>query len=150
MALGQVRASRLTDAELVYTPSQIALACLHIAAPTAAAQWASWKGNEDVLGILGGVQDIIRKEGNVPPVDDTMREIDRRLRICKNPEKVVGSKEYVAMQEKKAKKAEAKRARKAHASQKAFEEGDPFGDQLTGKRGVDGDDEEDEEDDDDE
>jgi cyclin H len=91
---------------------------------------------------------MIRHDGMVPQTDDTMREIDRRLKICKNPEKIVGSKAYLVKQEKAAKKAEAKRARKAQAIQRAVEEGDPFGTELDGKEGdaeLDDDDDDDDE-----
>jgi cyclin H len=66
--------------------------------PEFAEEWAKAKFEEDVLkeefGILEGVKSIIAAEGTVPDVE-TVREIDRRLRICKNPEKVVGTKAYV-------------------------------------------------------
>ncbi|EIN13489.1 cyclin-like protein [Punctularia strigosozonata HHB-11173 SS5] len=146
-ALTHARAARLTDAELIYTPSQIALACLHLVAPETAAQWARSKGSEAVLGILGAIGQMIRRDGTVPQTDNTMREIDRRLKICKNPEKVVGSKAYIAKQERAARKAEAKRVRKAQAIQKAVDEGDPFGNELAGSQaGVDPDDDDDDDD----
>ena len=86
-----VRASRLTDAELIYTPSQIALACFHIAAPALAEQWATAKGESDVIALLPTISDLILQEGKQPDLE-RVREIDKRLRICKNPEKVVGTK----------------------------------------------------------
>lgn len=97
-AISHVRVARLTDVELLYSPSQIALACWHLVSPEFAEEWAKAKFEEDVLkeefGILEGVKSIIAAEGTVPDVE-TVREIDRRLRICKNPEKVVGTKAYV-------------------------------------------------------
>lgn len=119
-----------------------------MSSPAIAAQWASWKGNEAVLGIIPTIEEMIRAQGTVPAVDERMRLIDRRLKSCTNPEKVVGSKAYLAAQEKKAKKAEAKRARKAQASQKALDDGDPFGRHLGGgAENVDPDDEDDDDED---
>ncbi|THH20861.1 hypothetical protein EW146_g610 [Bondarzewia mesenterica] len=124
-ALRHVRTSRITDAELVYTPSQIALACMSLAQPNLAAAWARSKGVEPIEAI----KQMILQDGNIPSVE-VVREIDRRLKLCKNPEKVVGSTAYVAKKEKDAKEATEKRARKAEEVRKAIEEGDPFGDEL--------------------
>ncbi|KAG5730890.1 Cyclin mcs2, partial [Termitomyces sp. T112] len=46
-ALTHVRASRLTDAELIYTPSQIALAAFALVAPELANQWSNSKLRTD-------------------------------------------------------------------------------------------------------
>lgn len=72
-----------------------------------------------------------------------MREVDRRLKLCKNPEKVVGSKAYAKKQDEAERKAEEKRRRKAAETRKAMEDGDPFGSELTGDAGVDDDDDDD-------
>jgi len=42
-----------------------------------------------------------------------VREVDRRLRICKNPEKVVGSKAYLARKLEDERVAEEKRSKKS-------------------------------------
>lgn len=47
-----------------------------------------------VLSIMQEISDIITQEGKAPDVE-RVREIDRRLRICKNPEKVEGSRASV-------------------------------------------------------
>ncbi|ESK98340.1 cyclin-dependent protein kinase regulator [Moniliophthora roreri MCA 2997] len=134
IALTHVRASRLTDAELIYTPSQIALAALHLAAPDIAKKWLQSKddtlprsGSEPpgILASVEGIQELIAKSGHVPDVE-AVREVDRRLKLCKNPEKVVGSKAYLAKKAEEDKKAEDKRSRKANDTAVV----DPFGDAL--------------------
>jgi len=137
-ALNHVRASRLTDAEFIYTPSQIALAAFSLAAPDVAQQWLESKQavteapTKIPLGILGSIEalkNLIVDAGQ--PETEAVREVDRRLRLCKNPEKVVGSKAYLARKAEEEKKAEDKRNRKAMEVEKAAAEGaDPFGDEL--------------------
>lgn len=95
-ALSLVRASRMTDVELIYTPSQIALACFHRASPSLAEQWINAKspqtGNgESLLDVIRDIQQVIEHESGAPEVE-VVRGIDKRLKICTNPEKVVGSK----------------------------------------------------------
>ncbi|KAI0051759.1 cyclin-like protein [Auriscalpium vulgare] len=131
VALQHVRTSRLTDAELLYSPSQIALACMSLAAPDLAASWAQAKGAEPALETIQAIKDMILRDGDVPSVE-VVREIDRRLKVCKNPEKVVGSKAYIARKAQEEKNAEAKRAKKAEGVRRAMEDGDPFGDELNG------------------
>ncbi|THU91760.1 cyclin-like protein [Dendrothele bispora CBS 962.96] len=142
-ALNYVRASRLTDAEFIYTPSQIALAAFSLAAPEIAQQWLKSKqavseSNPSsptqippgILGSLEFIKGLIVNAGQ-PPETEAVREVDRRLRLCKNPEKVVGSKAYLARKAEQEKKAEEKRNRKAMEVEKAAAEGvDPFGDEL--------------------
>ncbi|CCM00917.1 uncharacterized protein FIBRA_02963 [Fibroporia radiculosa] len=144
IALKHVRAARLTDAELVYTPSQIALACLSLAAPTLASSWARWKfpnqPEPPVLAVLESIKTMIATHG-VPPDVEAVREVDRRLKLCKNPEKVVGSSAYQKKQEEAERKADEKRRRKAAEVRKAMEDGDPFGSELVG--GLDDDDDDD-------
>lgn len=90
-AIAHVRAARLTDVELIYTPSQIALACWRLVSPGLAEQWARAKFEPDVISILPEIGQMILEEGKPPDVG-RVREIDKRLRICKNPEKVPGTK----------------------------------------------------------
>ncbi|KAK7463733.1 hypothetical protein VKT23_005670 [Stygiomarasmius scandens] len=137
-ALSHVRASRLTDAEFIYTPSQIALAAFSLAAPDVAQQWleskqavteAPTKIPPGILESIEALKKLIADAGQ--PETEAVREVDRRLRLCKNPEKVVGSKAYLARKAEEEKKAEDKRNRKAMEVEKAAAEGtDPFGDEL--------------------
>lgn len=135
--LGHIRASRLTDAELIYSPSQISLACLAIISPNLAAEWAQSKGSEAVLGVIESVKTIISEE-SAPPDVELVREVDRRLKLCKNPEKVVGSEAYKAKKAEEEKAATMKRVLKADSVREA-EIGDPFGSEL-GSRQLDEDD----------
>ncbi|KAJ7630739.1 cyclin-like protein [Roridomyces roridus] len=135
-ALQHVRASRLSDAELVYTPSQIALASLSMASPDLASEWAASKFPPDspsVPGLqttLASIRALI--ESSVVPNVEAVRAVDLRLKLCKNPEKVVGSKAYLAKKAEDERKAEEKRMKKAA---EATTEGDPFGDELAGGPG---------------
>jgi cyclin H len=152
-ALTHVASSRLTDAELVYTPSQIALACMHLASPSLATLWYRSKHPTAIdVAIdaplphpIPAVEALISSRGRAPPVE-AVREVDRRLKLCKNPEKVEGSKAYLAKQAELEKKAEIKRKKKAASVRIAMEEGDPFGEpleKLTPAAGADDDDDDD-------
>lgn len=134
-AMMHVRASRLTDAELIYSPSQIALACMSLASLAIASQWSASKisGSTDTLQpTIEKIKSLITQSGYIPDVE-SVRTVDRRLKLCKNPEKVVGSKAYLAKKAEEERKADAKRSRKADEIRKAMENGDPFGDELSGK-----------------
>jgi len=137
-ALGHVRASRLTDAEFIYTPSQIALAALSSVSPEAATMWSEAKVPADLLdakisaaalrSTVEAIQSLILSSGQIPDVE-AVREVDRRLRICKNPEKVPGTKAYLAKKAEGERLAEEKRARKMEILQNTVAE-DPFGEEL--------------------
>ena len=138
IALKHIRASRLSDTELIYPPSQIALAALSLADPELASQWTNAKaaGMDDLGQLLGSVQSMIVSQGQPPSVDD-VREVDRRLRLCKNPEKVVGSNAYLAKKMDDERIAAEKRSKKAAESTKAMEGEDPFGTELKSRGLVD-------------
>ncbi|KAF9240914.1 cyclin-like protein [Melanogaster broomeanus] len=136
MALKHVRSSRFTDAELVYTPSQIALASLSLASPLLAQRWSDSKSSgaaesaSDTLeSTIGTIKYLITQTGHPPDVE-AVREVDRRLKLCKNPEKVVGSKAYLARKVEEERKAEVKRNKKADDVRRAIEGDDPFGSSL--------------------
>lgn len=134
-AVKRVRASRLTDAELIYTPSQIALACLSLASPSFASQWFDSKtpvSTDTLWATIENIKMLILQSGNAPGVE-SVRDIDRRLKLCKNPEKVEGSRAYLAKKAADEKTAEEKRNKKANEVRKSMEDGDPFGKELTGK-----------------
>jgi cyclin H len=142
-ALSHVRASRLTDAELIYTPSQIAFAALSLAAPDLASQWSASKilpaspssllSADTLPVVMDGVKSFITSAGHLPNLE-AVREVDRRLKLCKNPEKVVGSSAYLAKQAEEAKKAEDKRNRKAVEVHQTTTHGNPFGNELGASR----------------
>ena len=85
---------------------------------------------------------MIQSDGT-PPNVEAVREVDRRLRICKNPEKVVGSDAYKRKQEEQERKAAEKRKRKAELARKAMEDGDPFKSDVAREEELDDDDEDD-------
>ena len=135
-ALGHIRASRLTDAELIYTPSQIALAAFALTVPEIASQWLATKLPSEVTNLKQATEEImllITTHGQSPNVE-SVREVDRRLRLCKNPEKVVGSKAYLARKQDEERRTQEKRDRKAAESQKPADEEDVFGNELGQKR----------------
>ncbi|KAF8509761.1 cyclin-like protein [Hysterangium stoloniferum] len=125
----QVRSSRLTDAELIYTPSQIALACLASSSSAAAQSWAHSKGVSSIFdSVIPSIQDLIAQSG-IPPEVGVVKGIDKRLRICKNPEKVKGSKAWERREKEREERARIKREKKAEETRKAME-ADPFGGEL--------------------
>lgn len=150
--LNHVRASRMTDAELIYTPSQIALASLSLVSPDLASQWAGSKFPSKIpesaaslttlQEAIEAIKGLITSHGH-PPNVESVREVDRRLKLCKNPEKVIGSNAYLARKAEAEKKAEEKRNRKAIEVQKAMIDGDPFGSELNSQVIDDDDDDED-------
>ena len=75
---------------------------------------------------------MITTDGTMPDVE-AVREVDRRLKLCKNPEKVVGSNAYRRKQEEAERRAAEKRSRKADLTRKAMADGDPFGNELAGQ-----------------
>ncbi|KAG8856956.1 hypothetical protein FRB96_006219 [Tulasnella sp. 330] len=129
-ALTLVRSSRLTDAELIYTPSQIALSCFHATSRTLAEQWIDAKSlsnggqNGALIRILEDIQQMIETE-STPPDVELVRGIDKRLKHCTNPEKVKGSSAYLAKQADVEAEASRKRAKKAEEVRLAAER-DPF------------------------
>jgi len=97
----------LTDLEFTHSPSQIALACFRLSSPILIDAFLEWKYRSyDGEGLLYGVErdellEIIRDiEGVITgargEVDKTkVKEIDKRLKGCSNPEKVPGTALYV-------------------------------------------------------
>ncbi|KAG6846005.1 hypothetical protein H0H87_011053 [Tephrocybe sp. NHM501043] len=140
-ALTHIRASRLTDAELIYTPSQIALTAFSLAAPELASQWLRSKVPADPLALttttlpvlVDALASLIMTTGQ-PPDIEAVREVDRRLKLCKNPEKIVGSHAYLAKKAEEEKKAEEKRCKKASETVKDIQ--DPFHSTAKDSRGL--------------
>lgn len=135
-ALKHVRDSRFTDVELIYSPSQIALAALSLASPLLGKKWLDSKSSgvdetlsDTLWSTVNAIKDLILHTGHPPDVE-AVREVDRRLKLCKNPEKVVGSKAYLVRKAEEERKAEAKRSKKAQDIRRALEDDDPFGDAL--------------------
>lgn len=80
--------------------------------------------------VIEDIKCLITSQGHTPDVE-AVREVDRRLRICKNPEKVIGSKAYLARKLEDERLAEEKRSKKAAEMQEgANNNSDPFGNEL--------------------
>ncbi|KIY63645.1 cyclin-like protein [Cylindrobasidium torrendii FP15055 ss-10] len=129
-ALEHVRASRLSDVELIYSPSQIALAAMSLVFPAESDTWLSTKYPAESLHAIQTVVETIKTimtQACKAPEVETVRNVDRRLRTCKNPEKVVGSKAYLARQAEDERKDAEKRARKA---ENVTQDDDPFGSEM--------------------
>jgi cyclin H len=87
--------ARLTDAEFIYAPSQIALASFYLASEELAEQWARAKGvGQSGLDVIKEAASMIGQESEQRGGIDVgrLREVDRRLKVCKNPEKIPGTK----------------------------------------------------------
>ncbi|PVF98557.1 cyclin-like protein [Serendipita vermifera] len=134
-AIDHVRMSRLTDAEFIYAPAQIALASLHLASSDLAEQWARAKGlNQTELDVIKEAATMIGLESERGGGIDVevVREVDRRLRLCKNPEKIPGTKAYMKRQAAAEAAAAEKRARKAAAERESqVMEVDVFGENIS-------------------
>jgi len=85
--------------------------------------------SETMEPTLGAIKYIITQKGHPPDVE-AVREVDRRLKLCKNPEKVPGSKAYLARQAEEQRRAEEKRHKKAEDVRRAITESNPFGNEL--------------------
>jgi cyclin H len=95
-ALAHMRAARLTDAELLYTPSQIAVACVYLSDAQMAETYLSSKGSANILTTIQEVAELIQRDGKGADVA-LVKDIDRRLKLCKNPERVPGTKLCVVL-----------------------------------------------------
>jgi len=125
-AMTHVRTSRLTDAEFIYSPAQIAAASISLASPQVANTWMRSKGTGG--SFIPSLCAIIQEGSKLPGVE-MIREVDRRLKLCKNPEKVVGSSAYLAKKAQEERLAAEKRTKKADEIRNTSG-GDPFGSQL--------------------
>ena len=86
--------------------------------------------------VIDDIKRLITSQGHTPDVE-SVREVDRRLRICKNPEKVVGSKAYLARKLEGERVAEEKRNKKTAEMQgimQGINDNDPFGNELSKTR----------------
>jgi cyclin H len=126
-----VRSSRITDAEFIYSPSQIALAAVYSSQPTLAQRWAESKGMDMQLmeKTAGRIVAMVATDGKVPELE-RVREVDRRLRTCKNPEKTAGTAAYEQRKAEEDSVATEKRVHKALVAQRSMEMDDPFGGNL--------------------
>ncbi|GAA5967467.1 hypothetical protein JCM21900_004843 [Sporobolomyces salmonicolor] len=95
-----VRGSRQTPAELIYTPSQIAAACLRLADPSLVDTWLRAKtehaaakkqtGAEEgevMIQLLDQIGEMVLEVQRTPLDKAKVKDADRRLRWASNPEK---------------------------------------------------------------
>lgn len=90
-----IKASRLTDLEFFFTPSQIALAGFYAVDPGMVDTWLSSKHpsvtNDNSIEhneLVQLLQVIVKHLKDIPEVKpDEVRQVDRKLRFSRNPEK---------------------------------------------------------------
>jgi cyclin H len=117
VALETLSSSRLTDAEFIYTPAQIALACFRVSNRSLVDDFLDWRydtfksnlpqkpAGEDgetaarlpygmakdrLVQILQDIEVMI-KEGSGAVDVKKVKEVDKRLKLCTNPEKIPGT-----------------------------------------------------------
>lgn len=131
-ALEFIRKARLTDCEFIYTPSQIALAAIHELSAELAMRWAVTKGMDEATAnrICKDISSVVEREVKVIDVE-AVREVDRRLRTCKNPEKTAGSVVYESKKAAEVKRASERKDEKLANARQAMENEDPFGGNLS-------------------
>lgn len=139
---------RITDAEFLYTPSQIALAAFHAVDPVLTERWLASKldltskstlrkppSDEKLPQVEEILRDVVNpivaladaaKAGKLTDVEK-VRQVDRRLRFCKNPEKDPNSSLYKKRQRDHEAEEMSKRVKKEEEVRKKEEIfGDPF------------------------
>lgn len=143
---------RLTDAEFIYTPSQIALGAFYLADRSITERWlgkksllamesklhkkerhtspdkddASLSAEEISHYLVPALLALIEKAKSSVDVEH-VREVDRRLKYCKNPEKDPSSELYKKREREKEEEAEKKKMKKVEEIRKKEEEaGNPF------------------------
>ena len=105
-----LRSSRHTSAELIYSPSQIALSCLFLVSPALVEAYLSAKESKagqgkkasvlerkDMLRLLQEIGDTITHSQKNPIEKEKVKDVDKRLKWARNPEKDPSSALYVAL-----------------------------------------------------
>jgi len=100
-ALEHLQNSRLSDVEFLYTPSQIGLACFRPTDTSLVDDFLSWRYETDpliygvekdrLMEILGEIEELIRGVGTDEVDLKKVKEVDKRLKGCTNPEKIPGT-----------------------------------------------------------
>jgi cyclin H len=98
-AQSYLRSSRHTSAELIYSPSQIALACLHLVSPSLVESYLSSKEpkaertkttkleRETMVKLLREIGELVTFIQKNPVEKDKVKDVDKRLKWARNPEK---------------------------------------------------------------
>lgn len=104
-----LKASRLTDAEFLWTPSQIATAVWWISDPEGITEWIKSKAQRTlseansisvenqvklIMSYLPALVELIQKAKSTSIDKERVTAIDRRLKFCRNPEKDPNSNLY--------------------------------------------------------
>ena len=100
LALDHLTTSHLTDAEFLFTPSQIALACWQLADGEIVSLYLKWKYGQEGELQFGIARDALEEKlrsvaetiSSGPEMDmKLVKSVDKRLKGCTNPEKVPGT-----------------------------------------------------------
>ncbi|WVW86328.1 hypothetical protein I302_108370 [Kwoniella bestiolae CBS 10118] len=157
-ALNNLSSCLLTDLEFIYTPSQISLACFHLSNTQLVEGYLEYKyfnisesstgdldgegstGNEAIpfgmekdrlLEILNDIEMIIKRDGHGEFDLKKVKEVDKRLKNCTNPEKIPGTALHVKRKrEKETAEAASKAAKTAKATAAALDRESVFGSVL--------------------
>lgn len=106
-ALDRLHASRYTDAEFLYSPAQIALACWRASNRELVDNFLDWKYESaaseegapqpygcsvsDLRRIIEEVEEVVKDDSGANPELKRIKEVDKRLKACTNPEKIPGT-----------------------------------------------------------
>jgi cyclin H len=104
VACRHLATSRLTDAEFLYSPSQISLACFRLADEELVDSFLDWRytqgqseddlaygiAKDRLIELIQNIQTLIM-DGAEELDLKRIKGIDKRLKSCTNPEKVPGT-----------------------------------------------------------
>ncbi|TIB87077.1 cyclin-like protein [Wallemia mellicola] len=131
------RLSRLTNAEFIYTPSQIALGCYVMVNKTLVEEYIEWKKQEfhaeapsfDAIDGVVALINIQKSKGGLKK--ETVQDIDKRLKLWQDPSKVEGTAMYKRKQEEADKEdLEKRNKRQLEAEKSKYESESVFGEPL--------------------
>ncbi|KAL7415381.1 cyclin-like protein [Mrakia frigida] len=134
------------DLPLIYSPSHIALAAIHFHSPAHTTLYLQSKEDlsngklkaDEVLSVLEEIVEQLKEEETRQREDQggkkrmgKVKEVDRRLRGCGNPERVVGSALYRKRQAQEAAEDEVRRAKRLQKDRDARKnDANVFGNEL--------------------
>ncbi|KAK4689232.1 cyclin H, partial [Tremellales sp. Uapishka_1] len=148
-AVDYLSASRFTDAEFLYTPSQIGLACFRLADESLIDSYLEWKyasaaaeeseqelpfgiPRAHLLEIIQSIQEAIARHAAGEIDLKMVKNVDKRLKSCSNPEKVPGTALYIKRKaEQEASAAEARAVKTIKAQKEMSARDSVFGEVLT-------------------
>ncbi|GAA6012916.1 hypothetical protein JCM11491_006225 [Sporobolomyces phaffii] len=143
-AQSYLRSSRHTSAELVYSPSQIALACLDLVSPPLVESYLASKEarhgaqadsnrsapppleRTQMTRLLQEVGALVTHIQKNPVAKDRVKDVDKRLKWARNPEKDPSSALYKKRKREEEEEKERKEREKAAKRPKAEDDGSVF------------------------